>query len=105
VFAAPLRVAAGIQNKLLEALAMELPVVTTTVAAAGLCIGASPPPVAVADAPAAQAAAIVRQLQFAGGRPGRTEREWVTARFNWERSGLALATVLDDLHQEVRASC
>ena len=40
VYCAPLRFAAGIQNKLLEALAMELPVVTTPIAAAGLEPGA-----------------------------------------------------------------
>jgi glycosyltransferase involved in cell wall biosynthesis len=105
VFAAPLRMAAGIQNKLLEALAMELPVVTTSVAAAGLGRAGSALPVAVADTPADQAAAIVRQRRFAGGRPGRSEREWVADRFSWERSGAALAAILDGLHQEVEASC
>ena len=39
VYCAPLRFAAGIQNKLLEALAMEIPVVTTPIAAAGLRAG------------------------------------------------------------------
>ena len=36
IFVAPLRFASGMQNKLLEAMAMELPVVTTRVAASGL---------------------------------------------------------------------
>jgi len=45
VYTAPLRFASGQQNKLLEALAMEVPVVTTLVAAAGLRVqdGVEPP--------------------------------------------------------------
>jgi len=44
VFVAPLRFASGMQNKILEAMAMELPVVTTPVAADGLnSNGASAP--------------------------------------------------------------
>jgi len=105
VFAAPLRVAAGIQNKLLEALAMELPVVTSTAAAAGLRTRGSRPPVDVADLPAEQAAALICHLSASGGAPHRTGREWVAKRFNWERSGAALAAIVDDLHQQVRASC
>src|SRR5919201_695071 len=49
VYCAPLRFAAGIQNKLLEALAMELPVVASDVAAAGLRIAGERPPLVVAD--------------------------------------------------------
>ncbi|MFQ6113383.1 MAG: glycosyltransferase [bacterium] len=49
VYAAPLRFASGMQNKLLEALAMEVPVVTTSIAADGLRVDGSAPPVLVAN--------------------------------------------------------
>jgi glycosyltransferase involved in cell wall biosynthesis len=108
VFAAPLRVASGIQNKLLEALAMELPVVTTTVAAAGLRTGGARPPLDVADLPADQADAIVDLLPEPGAsdhRPHRIGRAWVAERFSWDRSGATLGTIVDELHQQERASC
>ncbi len=94
VVAAPLRVATGIQNKLLEALALQVPVVTTSVAAAGLGAGA---PVAVADEPAAFAAAVLDRLAAAdrgGHAPDRAGRDWVVDRFSWERSGRLLADAL-----------
>src|SRR5512145_3328973 len=50
VFAAPLRYGSGIQNKILEAMAMAVPVITTSIAADGLRLDiASEPPVSVAD--------------------------------------------------------
>ena len=49
VFAAPMRFGSGIQNKVLEAMAMELPVVTTTVVADGLKLKNGQPPVRVGD--------------------------------------------------------
>ena len=76
VFCAPLRFAAGIQNKLLEALAMELPVVTTTVAAAGLQLEGDPAPLVIADDDAQLADAIAglladpaRRARAGGCRP------------------------------------
>lgn len=104
VFAAPLLVASGIQNKLLEALAMELPVVCSTVAAEGLAVDGQAPPLAVADEPEAQAQAIVERLQAAsagGTAPDAAGRAWVAERFDWERSGAALATVISDVARRV----
>ncbi len=91
VVAAPLRIATGIQNKVLEAMAMEIPVVTTAVAAAGLGPGA---PLTIADDAAAAAAAILNCLDAvdAGATaPDHRAREWVAERFDWERSGRMLA--------------
>ncbi len=52
VYAAPLRFASGIQNKLLEALSMELPIVTSPIAAAGLMReGSAEPPISLAEGP------------------------------------------------------
>ncbi len=95
VVAAPLRVATGIQNKLLEALAMEIPVVTSTVAAAGLGAGA---PVVVADDPRAAVVAIVDRLRAVAAGHDRSDtaaRAWVGVRFNWSTSGRMLAAALD----------
>ena len=87
VFAAPLRVASGIQNKLLEALAMELPVVTTPVAAAGLRTAAGPP-LEVADLPADLAAPSSTASNRAAADPSPIgSRAWVAERFSWDRSG------------------
>lgn len=99
VFAAPLRIATGIQNKLLEAMAMELPVVTSTSAAAGLHGLGGSPPIAVADDPAVVAAMIASSLDDAGQgrqRPRDDSRAWVASRFRWERSGELVAGAIDE---------
>ncbi|WP_426573893.1 glycosyltransferase [Aquihabitans sp. McL0605] len=108
VFSAPLRIASGIQNKLLEALAMELPVVTTSVAAAGLQRHGGQPPLDIADDAAGHADAILRQLDLVEARnhrPHHTARIWVAERFSWERSGVALGELVDELRQREQASC
>lgn len=94
VVVAPLRVATGIQNKLLEAMAMEVPVVTSSVAAAGLGTGA---PVVVADDPVRAARAVVPLLRAAAegaAAPDAGARAWVTERFSWEASGRTLAEAI-----------
>jgi polysaccharide biosynthesis protein PslH len=85
VYCAPLRFSSGIQNKLLEALAMELAVVTTSVAAAGLRIGGHEPPLLVADDDDALAAAVARLLDDAAERArlGAAGRRYVERHFSW----------------------
>jgi glycosyltransferase involved in cell wall biosynthesis len=103
VFAAPLRIATGIQNKLLEAMAMELPVVTSPPAAAGLHVD-GPPPIDVAEEPATAAALIASALDDVGqGRrqPRHDARAWVADRFTWESSGRALARAIRTARKEV----
>jgi polysaccharide biosynthesis protein PslH len=96
VFAAPLRFGAGIQNKVLEAMAMALPVVASPMAAAGLVIEGSRPPLTVASSDAEMADAIVRSLEAAvrDPRPHDEARAWVGERFDWARIGQRLEEVL-----------
>jgi glycosyltransferase involved in cell wall biosynthesis len=90
VAALPLRFASGVQNKILEAMAMEVPVVTTPIAAIALrdSHGHSPP-VAVAEGDTALAQAIVDRLAAAehDPRPDAASREWVTRQFDWRVVG------------------
>jgi glycosyltransferase involved in cell wall biosynthesis len=100
VFAAPLRFGAGIQNKLLEALAAGLPTVASPIAAAGLQLAPrEPPPVTVARDDAAFAAAIVTRLAAARDdpQPDAAGRDWVAQHFDWQRSGELLRTIVDGL--------
>jgi glycosyltransferase involved in cell wall biosynthesis len=85
VYAAPLRFGAGIQNKLLEALAMEMPVVTTSIAAAGLQSGDAAAPLIVADDDAGLAEAVVALLRDPGQRArlGAAGRDYVVRHFSW----------------------
>ncbi len=90
VFAAPLRFGAGIQNKLLEALSMELPAVVTPLAEEGLRTEHDDrPPVDTAGTPGAVAAAIARRL-IDGGRlrgPDCGGRTHVGRHLSWGASG------------------
>jgi len=88
VYCAPLRFASGIQNKLLEALAMELPVVTTEVAAAGLRVPGDEPPMLIADDDEGLAAAVVTLLRDpeARERLGAAGRRYVLRHFSWQHS-------------------
>ena len=96
VFAAPLRFGAGIQNKLLEALAMELPVVASTLAIDGLRSGDASPPAITADDPATMAARIVEVLDAVRGdpTPNAAGRAYVESSFRWETSGRRLDAIL-----------
>jgi glycosyltransferase involved in cell wall biosynthesis len=88
VFVAPLRFASGVQNKVLEAMSMELPVVTTPVVAAGLCVDGMEPPLVIGKSAEEIAAAIVSLLAHAEERARlSTEgRRFVEAHCSWSRS-------------------
>ena len=98
VFAAPLRFGAGIQNKLLEALAMELPVVASALAIDGLRVGRDAPPATIADEPSVMADRIVDALEAVRRDPGAPTnaagRAYVEASFRWETSGAKLDDIL-----------
>jgi glycosyltransferase involved in cell wall biosynthesis len=94
VFAAPLRFGAGIQNKLLEAMAMAVPSVVSALAADGLrTVDGAMPPVAIAEGDAEIAAEIVRVLRRVvdDPQPDEAARAYVHANFSWARSGETLA--------------
>lgn len=79
VAVAPLRVARGIQNKVLEAMAMARPLACTGAAAEGLDLPCAPW-LSVQDEPAAQADAILGLLAMPAAPQAR---EWVRDRFSW----------------------
>ena len=96
VFVAPLRFASGMQNKLLEAMAMELPVVTTPVAADGLRLDPNADPPVRVGRDADQIATHVVDLLVdppLAQRLGADGRRYVSQYCDWDRS----ADMLDGL--------
>jgi glycosyltransferase involved in cell wall biosynthesis len=88
VFVAPLRFASGVQNKVLEAMSMEVPVVTTPVVAAGLCVDDVEPQLVIGRNAEEIAAGIVRLLAHAEERARLSleGRRFVEAHCSWSRS-------------------
>lgn len=88
VYCAPLRFASGIQNKLLEALAMQMAVVTTPVATAGLVVAGEDPPLLSVDDDDALAGAIADLLDDRERRErlAADGRRYVERHFSWSRS-------------------
>jgi polysaccharide biosynthesis protein PslH len=100
VFAAPLRFGAGIQNKVLEALAMELPVIASPLAADGLRTedGLTPPAQVARDAQAF-ANLIVGSLREHADNPtpDGAARRYVESHFVWRRSAEKLDQVIQSV--------
>ena len=96
VYCAPLRFASGIQNKLLEALAMEVPVVTTPVVADGVRAEGMNPPMIIADADEAIVKGVLRLLRNPKDhrRLAVEGRAFVEDAFSWPRT---VATVESEL--------
>jgi glycosyltransferase involved in cell wall biosynthesis len=98
VFAAPLRFGAGIQNKVLEALAMEVPVVATPLAADGLRTeDGGQPPVQVTSDTQQFAALISKRLaeHTSDSEPVAEARRFVERHFVWRSSGQKLDQVFN----------
>ncbi|UCE03525.1 MAG: glycosyltransferase [Candidatus Latescibacterota bacterium] len=92
VFVAPLRFAAGMQNKVLEAMAMQMPVVATPVVADGLRTGSEDAPVRVADDILEFAEATVHLLKHSAQRDAvaMQARRFVEKHFSWKNSARLL---------------
>lgn len=98
----PLRIGAGLQNKVLEAMSMGLPVVATPVANEG--IGASHGDnILIADEPRAFARTVVRLLKDPGlrRRIGSSARAFVEGNWSWETH---FAT-LEELFLQLASGC
>jgi len=88
VFVAPLRFASGVQNKVLEAMSMEVPVVTTPVVAAGLCVDGVEPPLVIGQSAEDIAKCIIRLLAHPEerARVSADGRRFVEAHCSWSYS-------------------
>ena len=96
VFVAPLRYASGMQNKVLEALAMKIPVVTTPSVAAGLQVeGSGELPLLVADGEEKFAEHILYLLRNETARLqlAHEGRQFVETHFDWSRSAAMLEEI------------
>jgi len=98
VFVAPLRFGAGIQNKLLEAMAMEVPIVTSPLAADGLRTGTGDePPLDVARNRDEFVERILNRLAEAkrDRSPNAEGRRFVERNFVWAKSAAQLERILE----------
>ncbi len=102
VFVAPIRFGTGMRGKVLEALAMGRPVVTTTLGAEGLA-ATSGRHLLIADGAADFAAAVRRVLEDRGlaTRLGAEGRALVEARFDWDVIATAHERIYDDVLDDV----
>ena len=82
---APLRIARGVQNKVLEAMAMARPVVATPQAAEGIRARAGVD-FALAQEAAAFARAVVHPLLHGDAAMGRAARAGILVNYDWERN-------------------
>ncbi|MFI3222504.1 MAG: glycosyltransferase, partial [Methylococcaceae bacterium] len=93
IVVAPLRIARGIQNKVLEAMAMEKYVVATTAAMEGI-VNQQDLAVTIADNINHMSAEIIRQLQKK--IPAHQNRNFVLAQFSWDHSAKQLISLLQN---------
>jgi glycosyltransferase involved in cell wall biosynthesis len=94
-----MRIGGGVRLKLLEALALELPVVSTSMGAEGVAGLRAGEHCLVADDPAGFADAILRLLSDAAlcGRLGAAGRDLVRARYDWS----VIVPRLEALYREI----
>jgi glycosyltransferase involved in cell wall biosynthesis len=95
IFAAPMQTGSGLQNKLLEAMAMRLPCVTTSISNDSLHAEEGRE-VLVGNTPQEFAAHIVSLLRNEQQRNALAENgnDFVTSRYSWETAGEKLEEVL-----------
>jgi hypothetical protein len=106
IFVSPLRYASGMQNKLQEALAMEVPIVTTSVAAAGLRIDGQDAPLYVGDGAEQFTQRTLELLQRPDEqtRLAAASRQFAEEYFDWARSAMQLEKMCYDAVAEHEAA-
>jgi sugar transferase (PEP-CTERM/EpsH1 system associated) len=80
---APLRIARGVQNKVLEAMAMAIPVLATPAAVEGIEYN-HPSGLQVSDSEQQLAEMATGLLQQDSSQPIRASRQWVCQRYDWD---------------------
>jgi glycosyltransferase involved in cell wall biosynthesis len=104
VAVAPLVYGAGIQNKILEAMAVGMPVVTTSKAL--LSLGAVPDrDILIGDTPQEFSASVLRLLDNPewGHKVGEAGRSFVQDRHDWGKISEELAGIYEDVTLSVKA--
>jgi sugar transferase (PEP-CTERM/EpsH1 system associated) len=91
---APMNIARGVQNKVLEAMAMATPVIATSVALAGIAIDEGVA-VQLADDKVRFADLCVQLLQTTDSPAVIKSRQWVCQRYDWERNLEGLQDLFD----------
>lgn len=105
LYAAPLRFGAGMQNKLLEAMAMEVPVVTTPIAADGVRVdGGTELPLLIADGEEQFAECVIHLLrqQQERTRLAAEGRRFIESHFVWSRNAEILEAMCVDAVEQYR---
>lgn len=99
LFVAPLRYGSGQQNKILEALAMEVPVITTPLVLEGVRVDGAQPPICVAEDPAAFARGVVELLQDSSERRrlAAAGRRYMQDHFSWSNSARQVERICQEV--------
>jgi glycosyltransferase involved in cell wall biosynthesis len=95
---APFRIARGLQNKILESMSMQVPVVGTTTAFQGIAAGVEDG-IRVEDRPESFASAVTDLLRDPAMRleAGRKGRRFVEQHHRWQDHGSALNALLEEV--------
>ncbi|MGB5306993.1 MAG: glycosyltransferase, partial [Gammaproteobacteria bacterium] len=97
---APLRIARGVQNKVLEAMAMAKPVLATSAAVEGIDFN-GPRELLVADDESRMADQAIRMLQPDTPVDAGIARQWVCRRYDWDTNLMELNKLLNEpLHRQ-----
>jgi len=97
VFISPLRFGSGIQNKLLEAMAMALPIITSSIGGDGVSVNGTEPPFSIVDDTETFVRCTVDLLRQydANPTPAYRAREFVETHFSWDRSAQLLNEIIE----------